>query len=122
MAAADADWIRRLLQLVHLYAERGSPKYEWAAMRLLQRYVTEGEPRLQHFAEVTADRVRSHGIDVFGLISSATSPTPTSSVTRTTTLWSSSQRRMRRRTTCPLRVGDAASLSRPATARTNQPC
>ena len=38
------------LQLVHLYAERGSPKYEKAAMRWLERYLTEGSPRLQHFA------------------------------------------------------------------------
>jgi hypothetical protein len=43
-----------LLQLVHLYAERGSPKYERAAMRWLERYLTEGSPRLQHFAEITA--------------------------------------------------------------------
>ena len=42
------------LQLVHLYAERGSPKYERAAMRWLERYLTESEPRLQHFAEVVA--------------------------------------------------------------------
>jgi hypothetical protein len=42
------------LQLVHLYAERGSPKYENAAMRWLTRYPTEGEPRLQHFAEIVA--------------------------------------------------------------------
>jgi hypothetical protein len=40
------------LQLVHLYAERGSPKYEKAAMRWLERYLTESEPRLQHFAKV----------------------------------------------------------------------
>jgi hypothetical protein len=40
------------LQLVHLYAERGSPKYEKAAMRWLKRYITEGEPRLQHFAKI----------------------------------------------------------------------
>ena len=48
------------LQLVHLYAERGSPKYEKAALRWLARYLTEGEPRLQHFAEITtslAERV-----------------------------------------------------------------
>jgi hypothetical protein len=32
------------LQLVHLYAERGSPKYEKAAMRWLERYLTEGSP------------------------------------------------------------------------------
>ncbi len=42
------------LQLVHLYAERGSPKYERAAMRWLERYLTENSPRLQHFAEVAA--------------------------------------------------------------------
>ena len=43
------------LQLVHLHAERGSPKYERAAMRWLERYLSEGSPRLQHFAEVAAD-------------------------------------------------------------------
>ncbi len=43
-----------LLQLVHLYAECESPKYEPAAMRWLERYLTEGSPRLQHFAEITA--------------------------------------------------------------------
>ena len=42
------------LQLVHLYGERGSPKYEKAAMRWLERCITEGSPRLQHFAELTA--------------------------------------------------------------------
>jgi hypothetical protein len=31
-----------LLQLVHLYAERGSPKYEKAALRWLERYLEEG--------------------------------------------------------------------------------
>jgi hypothetical protein len=40
------------LQLVHLYAERGSPKYEKAAMRWLERFLSEGEPRLRHFAEI----------------------------------------------------------------------
>ena len=35
-------------------AERGSPKYEKAAMRWLERYVAESSPRLQHFAEITA--------------------------------------------------------------------
>ena len=44
------------LQLVHLYAERGSPKYEKAAMRWLERFLTEGEPRLQHFAEIATRR------------------------------------------------------------------
>jgi hypothetical protein len=42
------------LQLVHLCAERGSPKFEKAAMRWLERYLVEGSPRLQHFAEITA--------------------------------------------------------------------
>lgn len=39
------------LQLVHLYAEPASPMYEKAAMRWLERYLSEGTPRLQHFAE-----------------------------------------------------------------------
>jgi hypothetical protein len=47
-----------LLQLVHLYAERGSPKYEKAAMRSLERYLTEGTPRLQPFAEAVASLAR----------------------------------------------------------------
>jgi hypothetical protein len=41
-----------------LYAERGSPKYEKAAMRWLERYITEGSPRLTHFAEVAGDLAR----------------------------------------------------------------
>jgi hypothetical protein len=45
-------------QLVHLYAERGSPKYERAAMRWLERYMTENSPRLRHLAEVAADLAR----------------------------------------------------------------
>jgi hypothetical protein len=44
-----------LLQLVHLYAERGSPKYEKAALRWLERYLTEGSPRLRHVAELATD-------------------------------------------------------------------
>jgi hypothetical protein len=43
------------LQLVHLYAERGSPKYEKAALRWLERYLTESSPRLPHFAELASD-------------------------------------------------------------------
>jgi hypothetical protein len=35
-----------------LYAERGSSKYEKAEQRWLERYLTEHEPRLRHFAEV----------------------------------------------------------------------
>ena len=42
------------LQIVHLYAERGSPKYEAAAMRWLERYLTESSPRLQRFADIVA--------------------------------------------------------------------
>jgi hypothetical protein len=38
------------LQLVHLYAERGSPKYEEAALRWLKRYLTDGSSQLPHFA------------------------------------------------------------------------
>jgi hypothetical protein len=40
------------LQLVHLYADRGSPKFERAAMRWLERYLAESSPRLRHFAQV----------------------------------------------------------------------
>ena len=47
-----------LLQLVHLYAERGSPKFERAALRWLERYLTEGSPRLQHFAEIAHELAR----------------------------------------------------------------
>ena len=51
------------LQLVHLYAERGSPKYERAALRWLERYLTEGTPRLQHFAEITASLAKREPLD-----------------------------------------------------------
>ena len=44
------------LQLVHLYAERGSPKFEPAARRWLVRYLTEGTPNLRDFANVTASQ------------------------------------------------------------------
>jgi hypothetical protein len=46
--------LEEALQLVRLYAERGSPKFERAAMRWLERYLTESSPRLRHFAEVTS--------------------------------------------------------------------
>lgn len=42
------------LQLVHLYAERASPKYERAALRWLQRYLTEGRPSLRDLVMVAA--------------------------------------------------------------------
>ena len=41
------------LQLVHLYAERGSPKFEPAARRWLVRYLSEGTPSLRDVAKVT---------------------------------------------------------------------
>ena len=43
------------LQLVYLYAERGSPKYEKAALRWLERFLCEGSPRLRHFAEIAGE-------------------------------------------------------------------
>ena len=46
------------LQLVHLYAERGSPKYERAALRWLGRYLVEGSPRLQRAAEIAGELAR----------------------------------------------------------------
>lgn len=54
------------LQLVHLYAERGSPKYERAAMRWLERYLVESSPRLQHFAEIVASLAKRE-LEVGGL-------------------------------------------------------
>jgi hypothetical protein len=41
------------LQLVHLYAEKGSPKFEPAARRWLVRYLTEGTPSLGDVAKIT---------------------------------------------------------------------
>jgi hypothetical protein len=40
------------LKLVHLYAEKESPKYEAAAMKWLRRYVDEKSPTLKNFAKV----------------------------------------------------------------------
>jgi hypothetical protein len=48
------------LQLVHLYAERRTPKYEKAAMRWLERYLTEGAPRLLTFAKPTSRLAEGH--------------------------------------------------------------
>jgi hypothetical protein len=42
------------LELVQLYAERGSPKCEKAALRWLERYPSDGSPTLRHCAEITA--------------------------------------------------------------------
>jgi hypothetical protein len=41
----------------------GSPKYERAVMRWLERYLTEGEPRLQHFAEVVGSLANLELVD-----------------------------------------------------------
>ena len=38
--------------LVHVYAERGSPTYERAAMRCLERFLAASSPTLKHFAEI----------------------------------------------------------------------
>lgn len=46
------------LQLVHLYAERGSPKFEPAARPWLIRYLSEGTPSLRDVAKVTSSLVR----------------------------------------------------------------
>jgi hypothetical protein len=42
------------LQLVYLYADRNSPKYERAALRWLGRYLAESEPTLERFATAAA--------------------------------------------------------------------
>ncbi len=55
--------LQDVLQLVHLYAERGSPRYERAALRWLERYLSEGSPRLQHFAEITASLAKLEPLD-----------------------------------------------------------
>lgn len=46
--------LEEALQLVHLYADRGSPKFERAALRRLERYLAEGSPTLRQVADVTA--------------------------------------------------------------------
>ena len=40
------------LHLVDLYAHHGSPKFERAALRWLERYLTEETPSLASFARV----------------------------------------------------------------------
>jgi hypothetical protein len=41
-------------ELVELYAEAGSPKYERAAVRYLERYLSESNPSLTDVAQVAA--------------------------------------------------------------------
>jgi hypothetical protein len=43
------------LKLVHLNAEKQSPKFERAAMRWLRRYLEEKEPTLRNFAGVVRE-------------------------------------------------------------------
>lgn len=43
------------LMLVHLYAERGSPKFEKPALRWLARYLDVGSPTLTQFSTVTRE-------------------------------------------------------------------
>jgi hypothetical protein len=45
------------LHLVHLYAECGSPKFERAAMKWLQRYLAESSPELRDVAELVTSLV-----------------------------------------------------------------
>ena len=40
--------------LVELYAEKGDPKYERAALKYLTRYLSEGEPSLADVAQMAA--------------------------------------------------------------------
>ena len=42
------------LQLVHLYAERGSPKFERAACGGSRRYLEENSPTLERFAKIVS--------------------------------------------------------------------
>jgi beta-lactamase class D len=45
------------LKLVHLYAEKQSPKFEKAAVRWLPRYLNEASPELSDVAKVVAELV-----------------------------------------------------------------
>jgi hypothetical protein len=43
------------LRLVHLYADKESPKFEKAALRWLRRYLNEASPELSDVAKVVAE-------------------------------------------------------------------
>jgi hypothetical protein len=43
------------LRLVHLCADKESPKFERATMRWLRRYLDEGSPSLKEFAKIVAE-------------------------------------------------------------------
>ena len=60
VAEAEARDLRHVsledaLKLVHLYAEKESPKYEKAAMKFLRRYLDEKSPTLKNFATVVRE-------------------------------------------------------------------
>jgi hypothetical protein len=48
---------------VHLYAARGSLKYEKAALRWLERYLAEGSPKLEFFAQITRSPAKREASD-----------------------------------------------------------
>jgi hypothetical protein len=50
------------LQLVRLYAEQDSPKFEPAARRWLIRYLSEGTPSVKDVAKVTASLARARSL------------------------------------------------------------
>lgn len=50
--------------LVDLYAEKGSPKYERAALRWLERYLAEAEPSLERFAVTVAGLAATSRTDI----------------------------------------------------------
>ncbi len=60
-AARELPKLPSALQLVHLYGERGSPKFEPAARRWLVRYLSEGTPGLEDVARVTTSLARHRG-------------------------------------------------------------
>jgi len=55
-AARDLPKVPRedALKLVHLYAERESPKFEAATTKWLRRYLNESSPELSDVAKVVA--------------------------------------------------------------------
>ena len=57
--------LEEALELVHLYAERESPKFEPAARRWLVRYLTEGTPGLRDVARV-AESLAAGGAEAGG--------------------------------------------------------
>ena len=54
MRGMGAVTLQEALELVHLYSERGSPKYDAAAMKWLRRYLDASDPTLERFAKVVA--------------------------------------------------------------------